>query len=63
MGDFTIPNARQEQLCRDCGLDSAGVLVILENDRVLAMQHPKSGNEVAIIKGFAQRRKEQNGDQ
>lgn len=63
MGDFTVPNAHQKQLCRDCGIDPAGVAVILENDSVLAMLHHKTGNEVTITKGFAQRRKEQNGDQ
>lgn len=63
MGDFTVPNERQAQLCRDCGINPQGVAVILENDSVLAMLHHKSGNEVTITKGFAQRRKEQNGDQ
>lgn len=60
MGDFTVPNDRQAQLCRECNIDPAGMTVILENDSVLAMQHHISGNEVTITKGFAQRRKEQN---
>lgn len=60
MGDFTVPNAHQAQLCRDSGVDPAGMAVILENDRVQWMLHHKSGNEVTITKGYAQRRKEQN---
>lgn len=62
-GDFTVPNDHQAQLCRDSGVDPHGMVVILENDGILAMQHHKSGNEVTITKGFAQRRKEQNGNQ
>lgn len=63
MGDYSTPNARQMTLCRECGVDPEGMVVILENDRVLAMLHHKTGNEVTITKGFAQRRKEQNGNQ
>ena len=37
--------------------------VILENDSVLSLLHHDSGNEVMIVKGFAQRRKEKHGNQ
>lgn len=63
MGDFTEPNARQKQICLDTDVDPAGMQVILENDSVLSMLHHNSGNEVMIVKGFAQRRKEKNGNQ
>lgn len=62
-GDFTVPSGNQAQLCRESGVDPEGMVVILENDSVLAMLHHKTGNEVTITKGFAQRRKEQNGNQ
>lgn len=63
MGDFTAPNAHQRQLCRESGVDPDGMAVILENNSLLVMLHHISGNEVTITKGFAQRRKEQNGNQ
>ncbi|MBQ3193759.1 MAG: hypothetical protein IJB59_09360 [Oscillospiraceae bacterium] len=50
MGQFTVPNDAQRELCRDCGIDPAGFMVILDNDRVLAMVHLKSRNEVMISK-------------
>ena len=63
MGDFTVPNTGQAMLCRESGVNPEGMTVILENDSVLTMKHHISGNEVMIIKGLAQRRKEQNGNQ
>mgnify|MGYP003294610057 CR=1 FL=1 len=62
-GDFTAPNAHQVKLCRESAVDPIGMAVILENEDILVMKHHKSGNEVTITKGLAQRRKEQNGDQ
>lgn len=63
MGGFPVPNREQAALCRECGIDPEGVVVILENDRTLAMLHLKSRNEVTITKGEAQRRKEKHGNQ
>lgn len=63
MGDFTVPNTSQAKLCQESGVDPKGMAVILENDSILSMKHHVSGNEVMIIKGFAQRRKEQDGNQ
>lgn len=63
MSGFTVPNERQKQLCSACGVDAAGVMVILENDTLLVMKHLQSGNEITIYKGFAQRRKEQHDHQ
>ena len=50
MGDFTVPNEEQKRLCRECGVDPEGFMVILENDRCLALLHLKSRNEVSIYK-------------
>ena len=50
MGQFTVPNETQRKLCRECGIDPEGVMVILDNDRVLALLHLKSRNEVMISK-------------
>lgn len=50
MGDFTVPNARQRELCLECGIDPEGFMVILENDRALMLLHLKSRNEVSIYK-------------
>ena len=61
MGDFTSPNERQQQLCRESSVDPDGMSVILENEDALRMKHHKSGNIVSIIKGEAQRRREQRG--
>lgn len=60
MGEFAVPTKEQQDLCLECGIDPKGILVILENDGVLAMLHMKTRNEVLIVKGEAQRRKEQN---
>ena len=63
MGDFSVPNKEQKALCRECGIDPEGVVVILENDSTLALLHLKTRNEVTITKGFAQRRKTPHGNQ
>lgn len=63
MGDFTAINARQAALCRECGVDPEGKSVILENESCLLLRHHKSGNDVRVIKGEAQRRRERNGNQ
>lgn len=55
---YTVLNSDQVQLCRDCGIDPTGMVVILENENVLALLHHKTRNEVSIGKGEAQRRKE-----
>ena len=62
MGNFSVPNRKQVALCRECGIDPEGVVVILENDSTLALLHLKTRNEVTITKGEAQRRKEQHGN-
>lgn len=62
MGDYTTPNERQRQLCLDSHVDPTGMSVILENETALRLKHHKSGNVVSIIKGEAQRRKEQHGN-
>lgn len=63
MGDFSVPNKEQKALCRECGIDPEGVVVILENGRFLAMLHLLTRNELTITKSKGQRRKEQNGNQ
>lgn len=63
MGDYSVPNKAQRELCRECGIDPEGVVVILENDSTLAMVHLLTRNEVTITKGEAQRRKEKHGNQ
>lgn len=62
MGNFSVPNRKQVDLCRECGIDPEGVVVILENDSTLALLHLKTRNEVTITKGETQRRKEQHGN-
>lgn len=62
MGDYTSPNERQRQLCRDSNVNPEGMSVILENENALRLKHHKSGNTVSIIKGESQRRKEQHGN-
>jgi len=59
MGDFTVPNAEQAQLFRECGIEPKGYAVILDNDRVLCALHLKSRNEIMICKN---RREKQNGN-
>lgn len=61
--NFSTPDANQVQLCRESGVTPEGMTVIFEDDSVLSLKHHISGNEVIIIKGFAQRRKEKNGNQ
>lgn len=61
MGDYKEPNSRQRQICLDSHVDPDGMSVILENENALRLKHHKSGNIVSIIKGEAQRRKEQRG--
>lgn len=61
--NFSVPDAHQVQLCRESGVNPEGMTVIMEDDSVLSLKHHISGNEVLIIKGFAQRRKELNGNQ
>lgn len=63
MGGFPVPSREQAALCRECGIDPEGVVVILENESTLAMIHLKTRNEVTITKGEAQRRKEKHGNQ
>ena len=63
MGDFTNPNERQRRLCLDTDVNPEGMQVIHESDDALTLLHHKSRNQVMIIKGEAQRRKEQNGNQ
>ena len=62
MGGHSVPTKEQVALCRECGIDPDGVVVILENDSTLAMLHLKTRNEVTITKGEAQRRKEKHGN-
>ena len=50
MGQFTVPNREQRELCRECGIDPDGFQVILDNDRSLWLLHLKSRNEVMISK-------------
>ena len=50
MGQFTVLNAEQKELCRECGVDPEGFMVIVDNDRTLALLHLKSRNEVSIHK-------------
>lgn len=57
MGQFSVPNAVQQALCRECGIDPEGFVVILDNDRILTLLHLKSRNEVMISKN----RRVQNG--
>ena len=63
MGDFTEPNARQKRLCLESDVGPEGMQVIHDSDDALTLMHHKSGNQVMIIKGETQRRKEQNGNQ
>lgn len=55
-------NERQAQLCRDCCIDPEGYDVDHESEDCLRLHHRKSGNDVAIWKGLAQRRREQSGN-
>lgn len=50
MGDFTVPNEAQRALCLECGIDPEGVVVILDNDRVLMLLHLKSRSDISIYK-------------
>lgn len=50
MGMFAVLNEAQSALCRECGIDPEGFLVILDNDRCLMLLHLKSRNEVMIQK-------------
>lgn len=50
MGDYAVPNKEQAALCRECNIDTDGVVVILDNDRVLCLLHLKSRNEISIHK-------------
>ena len=50
MGEFTMPNAAQRELCAACGIDPEGYVIIRENDRLLTMLHLKSRNEIMISK-------------
>lgn len=50
MGLFTVLDEEQSALCRECGIDPEGFMVILDNDRCLMMLHLKSRNEVMISK-------------
>lgn len=59
---YATLNERQEQLCRDCGIDPKGLGVDYESKDCLRMHHYKSGNEVVIWKGIAQQRREQSGN-
>ena len=47
----------------DTDVNPEGMQVIHESDDALTLLHHKSRNQVMIIKGEAQRRKEQNGNQ
>lgn len=50
MGLFTVLDEEQSALCRECGIDPEGFMVILDNDRCLTLLHLKSRNEVMISK-------------
>ena len=50
MGLFTVLDEEQMALCRECGIDPEGFMVILDNDRCLMLLHLKSRNEVMIQK-------------
>lgn len=62
MGNYTVVNERQAALCRECGIDPTGMSVILENENGLWLLHHKTRNTVSIIKGDAQKRREQRGN-
>lgn len=62
MGDYTVPNERQRQLCRESGVEPEDMSVILENETALRMKHHKSGNIVSIYKEEAQKRRERRGN-
>lgn len=50
MGLFKMLDEEQSALCRECGIDPEGFMVILDNDRCLMLLHLKSRNEVMISK-------------
>ena len=60
---FTPLNTRQQALCKSVGIEEPQELsLIRETDTSITMRHQKSGNEVWIEKGEAQKRKErENG--
>ncbi|MBQ8579321.1 MAG: hypothetical protein IJ448_01350 [Oscillospiraceae bacterium] len=59
MANYTVPTAEQKQLCRECGLDPDGVMVMLDNEQCLVLLHLKSRNELMIYKN----RRVTNGNQ
>ena len=50
MGLFKVLDEEQSALCRECGIDPEGFMVILDNDSCLTLLHLKSRNEVMIQK-------------
>lgn len=56
---FTPLDTRQQALCKSVGIEEPQELsLIRETDTSITMRHHKSGNEVWIEKGEAQKRKE-----
>lgn len=63
MAGFFAPSDIQRDLIESVDIFPGGMSVIHENEDVLMLKHHKSGNEIMIIKGEAQRRKEKHGNQ
>ncbi len=53
---FRVPNERQAELCRACGIEPDGMAVTIENDRYICLLHHKSRNEITIYKSERQKR-------